>query len=91
MLRKSLNCTLVSSQARHALRLFSSSSPASLDLISEDQQEKWWRQVEQVAWTQKPTQLFEAGSVQGRYQWFKDGALNLCYNLVDVHLETRGD
>ncbi len=52
-----------------------------------------WEKVakETVTWF-KPWQKVSSGDFNnGKIKWFEGGKLNVCYNCVDRHLETRGD
>ena len=44
-----------------------------------------------VDWFEKWTEISEADMPAGRVSWFKGGKLNIAYNCIDRHLETRGD
>jgi acetyl-CoA synthetase len=53
----------------------------------------WAETAERLDWIRPPTKIrdvsFERPDVHIR--WFEDGVLNVCYNCVDRHLDTRGD
>lgn len=52
----------------------------------------WREQAERLTWFKKPTKIRNVdftGDVKIR--WYEDGELNVCYNCVDRHLETRAD
>ncbi|MEM7690106.1 MAG: acetate--CoA ligase [Pseudomonadota bacterium] len=51
----------------------------------------WLEQAERLDWFTKPTKGGEWSFAPADIRWFDDGKLNLCYNAVDRHLETRGD
>ena len=51
----------------------------------------WLEQAERLDWMTKPTKGGEWSYDPVVIKWFADGSLNLCYNAVDRHLETRGD
>ena len=55
--------------------------------------EAFWRdQARRIDWMQFPNRIKDVsftGDVHIR--WYEDGELNVCYNCVDRHLETRGD
>ncbi|EAQ29073.1 probable acetyl-coenzyme a synthetase protein [Erythrobacter sp. NAP1] len=51
----------------------------------------WLEQAERLDWFTKPAKGGEWSYDPVDIQWFADGTLNLCYNAVDRHLETRGD
>jgi acetyl-CoA synthetase len=53
----------------------------------------WAETAKRLDWIRPPTKIrdvsFERPDVHIR--WYEDGVLNVCYNCVDRHLETRGD
>jgi acetyl-CoA synthetase len=53
----------------------------------------WAEQAKRVDWVKFPTRIknttFEYPDVS--VKWFEDGILNLSYNCIDRHLDTRGD
>ncbi|MEO0871794.1 MAG: acetate--CoA ligase, partial [Pseudomonadota bacterium] len=51
----------------------------------------WLEQAERLTWFTKPTKGGEWSYDPVDIKWFADGTLNLCYNAVDRHLETRAD
>ena len=51
----------------------------------------WLEQAERLTWFTAPTKGGEWSYDPVDIEWFADGALNLCYNAVDRHLETRAD
>ena len=51
----------------------------------------WLEQAERLTWFSKPTKGGEWSYDPVDIKWFADGSLNLCYNAVDRHLETRAD
>ncbi|WP_271078495.1 acetate--CoA ligase [Aurantiacibacter sp. MUD61] len=51
----------------------------------------WLEQAERLDWMTKPTKAGEWSFDPAEISWYADGSLNLCYNAVDRHLETRGD
>ncbi|MCA9553422.1 MAG: AMP-binding protein, partial [Myxococcales bacterium] len=55
--------------------------------------EGYWReQAERITWAKKPTKIRNVdftGDVS--IKWYEDGELNVAYNCIDRHLETRGD
>ncbi len=55
--------------------------------------EGFWRDAaEKIDWFEPFTQV-ESGSFTGdiRIEWYRDGKLNVSYNCLDRHLETKGD
>ncbi len=51
----------------------------------------WLEQAERLDWVKMPTQGGDWSYDPARIEWFADGALNLCHNAVDRHLDARGD
>ncbi|MEM6859016.1 MAG: acetate--CoA ligase [Pseudomonadota bacterium] len=51
----------------------------------------WLEQAERLTWFTEPTKGGEWSYDPVDIKWFADGTLNLCYNAVDRHLETRAD
>ena len=51
----------------------------------------WLEQAERLTWFTKPTKGGEWSFDPVDIRWFDDGKLNLCYNAVDRHLDTRAD
>ncbi|MEM7666257.1 MAG: acetate--CoA ligase [Pseudomonadota bacterium] len=51
----------------------------------------WLDQAERLDWYTKPTKGGDWSYDPVSIEWFADGALNLCHNAVDRHMETRGD
>ncbi|PSJ41058.1 acetate--CoA ligase [Allosphingosinicella deserti] len=51
----------------------------------------WREQAERIGWITKPTRIADASFDPVDIKWFEDGVLNLCWNCVDRHLETRAD
>jgi len=52
----------------------------------------FWREqaLTRISWFKEPTEVLD-DSNPPFYKWFADGELNLSYNCLDRHLETRGD
>jgi len=44
-----------------------------------------------VTWTRRWDTVCEADFTNGRFTWFKGAQLNVSYNCIDRHLETRGN
>ena len=51
----------------------------------------WLEQAQRLDWFTAPTKGGEWSYDPVNIEWFADGALNLCHNAVDRHLDTRGD
>ncbi|QAY78800.1 acetate--CoA ligase [Sphingosinicella sp. BN140058] len=51
----------------------------------------WSDQAERIDWITRPTRIANASFDPVGIKWFEDGVLNLCWNCVDRHLETRAD
>lgn len=71
-------------------------SPSKYDAMyrrSIDHPDDFWAEQAQanIDWFQSFSQVCEASFVEGRFHWFRDGVLNVCYNCIDRHLATRAD
>jgi acetyl-CoA synthetase len=51
----------------------------------------WRDQMARIDWVQPPSQIDGSSFDPVEIRWFGDGVLNLCFNCVDRHLETRAD
>ena len=51
----------------------------------------WREQMGRIDWMQAPTQIDGSSFDPVEIRWFGDGVLNLSYNCVDRHLESRAD
>ncbi|HEX8579824.1 MAG TPA: acetate--CoA ligase [Allosphingosinicella sp.] len=51
----------------------------------------WREQMARIEWVQEPSQIDGSSFDPVEIRWFGDGVLNLCFNCVDRHLETRAD
>lgn len=52
----------------------------------------WDEQARQfISWVKPSSQVCKGDFTAGSVRWFVDGQLNVCYNCVDRHLETRKD
>ncbi|MEL6753194.1 MAG: AMP-binding protein, partial [Pseudomonadota bacterium] len=53
----------------------------------------WMECAGRLDWFEKPTKAKDTSYEQGdfRIKWYEDGVLNVSYNCLDRHLETRGD
>jgi propionyl-CoA synthetase len=57
----------------------------------EDPEGFWGEAAEAITWTKKWDKVLD-DSNKPFYRWFAGGALNTCYNALDVHIENgRGD
>ncbi|MCB1834425.1 MAG: acetate--CoA ligase, partial [Geminicoccaceae bacterium] len=58
----------------------------------EDAEAFWAEQAGRIDWYKAPTKIKDVDfSDNARIRWYEDGELNVCYNCVDRHLDTRGD
>ena len=55
----------------------------------EDSDAFWLEQAKRLDWIVEPAKAGEWSYDPVDIAWFADGALNLCHNAVDRHLETR--
>ncbi|MEM9335641.1 MAG: acetate--CoA ligase [Pseudomonadota bacterium] len=53
----------------------------------------WAKQAERIDWIKPFTEVKDVSYAKDdlHIQWFADGTLNVCYNCVDRHLETKAD
>ncbi|MFN3728066.1 MAG: acetate--CoA ligase [Allosphingosinicella sp.] len=51
----------------------------------------WAREARRLDWNSFPTRIADWSYDPVEIRWFEDGVLNLCFNCVDRHLETRSD
>jgi len=51
----------------------------------------WREQMGRIDWVQAPTQIDGSSFDPVEIRWFEDGVLNLSYNCVDRHLDSRAD
>ncbi len=53
----------------------------------------WAKQAERIDWIKPFTQVKDVSFAKDdlHIKWYADGTLNVCYNCVDRHLETKGD
>ena len=53
----------------------------------------WAEQAKTLDWFKEPTQIKTTSFDEDTFgiEWFKDGELNVSYNCIDRHLETRGE
>ena len=52
----------------------------------------WAEQADRLEWSKRPTTIADWSFDPVAIHWFSDGALNLCHNAVDRHVEAgRGD
>ncbi|MEL7184843.1 MAG: acetate--CoA ligase [Pseudomonadota bacterium] len=59
----------------------------------EDNEGFWAEQAQRIDWIKPFTKVKDVSYAKDdlHIRWYEDGALNVCYNCVDRHLETRGD
>ena len=59
----------------------------------EDNEAFWAEQAKRVDWMKPFTEVKDVSFAKDdlHIRWFSDGTLNVCYNCVDRHLETKGD
>jgi len=59
----------------------------------EDNEGFWAEQAGRVDWIRPFTKVKDVSFAKDdlHIRWFYDGSLNVCYNCVDRHLETKGD
>ena len=57
----------------------------------EDPDGFWLEQAQRLDWFETPTKGGNWSYDPVDIKWFEDGALNLCHNAVDRHLDARGD
>ena len=73
---------------------FVAAANAGPDIYEEaeaDPEAFWMRQaLDRIAWYKEPTVGLD-DSNPPFYKWFADGELNLAYNCLDRHLESKGD
>ena len=53
----------------------------------------WAEQAQRIDWIKPYTQVKDVSFAKDdvRIRWFYDGTLNVCYNCVDRHLDSKGD
>ena len=58
-----------------------------------DNEAFWAEQAQRVDWIKPFTKIKDVSYAKDdlHIRWFYDGTLNVCYNCVDRHLETKGD
>ena len=59
----------------------------------EDNEGFWATQAERIDWIKPFTKVKDVSFAKDdlHIRWFEDGTLNVCYNCVDRHLESKGD
>ena len=59
----------------------------------EDNEGFWAEQAERLDWIKKFTKVKDVSFAKDdlHIRWYYDGSLNVCYNCVDRHLETKAD
>jgi acetyl-CoA synthetase len=52
----------------------------------------WAEQARRLDWIKFPSKIKDVDfAANARIRWYEDGILNVAYNCIDRHLETRGD
>jgi acetyl-CoA synthetase len=52
----------------------------------------WAEQARRIDWIKPPSRIKDVDfAANARIRWFEDGILNVAWNCIDRHLETRGD
>ena len=59
----------------------------------EDNEAFWAEQAQRIDWIKPFTKVKDVSFAKDdlHIRWYEDGTLNVCYNCVDRHLETKGD
>jgi acetyl-CoA synthetase len=59
----------------------------------EDNEAFWAEQAQRIDWMKPFTKVKDVSFAKDdlHIRWFYDGTLNVCYNCVDRHVETKGD
>ena len=58
----------------------------------DDNEGFWAEQAERLDWFKKPTKIKDVDYADNaRIRWYEDGELNVSYNCIDRHLDSRGD
>jgi acetyl-CoA synthetase len=59
----------------------------------EDNEAFWAEQAQRIDWMKPFTRIKDVSFAKDdlHIRWFYDGTLNVCYNCVDRHLESKGD
>ena len=59
----------------------------------EDNEGFWAEQAKRIDWIKPFTKVKDVSWAKDdvHIRWYYDGTLNVCYNCVDRHLETKGD
>ncbi len=72
--------------------LCDSSQYEALYKQSVDDPEGFWNeQAEQLAWFKKWDRTFHFDFHKAEVKWFTGGKINVCYNCLDRHIESKGD
>ena len=73
---------------------FVAQANAGVDIYAEAEKDwkGFWREqaLSRITWFKEPTVTVDESGAPF-YKWFTDGQLNLSYNCLDRHLETKGD
>ncbi|MBN93722.1 MAG: acetate--CoA ligase [Deltaproteobacteria bacterium] len=57
----------------------------------EDGQAFWLKQAERLSWFRFPDTVLQGGYDNLDFSWYSGGRLNVAYNCIDRHLESRGE
>ncbi len=59
----------------------------------EDNEGFWAEQAKRIDWIKPFTEVKDVSFAKDdlHIRWYQDGSLNVCYNCIDRHLETKGD
>lgn len=59
----------------------------------DDNEAFWAEQAQRIDWIKPFTKVKDVSFAKDdlHIRWYEDGTLNVCYNCVDRHLETKGD
>lgn len=56
-----------------------------------DRDNFWHEQAQEMVWQKPYSKTIEKVS-DSKYNWFPDGCINICYNVIDKHIDQgRGD
>jgi len=56
-----------------------------------DGQGFWLKQAERLSWFRAPETALQGGYEELDFSWYAGGKLNVAFNCIDRHIETRGD
>ena len=80
--------------ATHARALIDAEEYAKLYAQSVQNNEVYWaEQAQRIDWIKPFSKVKDVSFAKDdlHIRWFEDGTLNVCYNCVDRHLDTKGD